>query len=86
MKCPLCGLKTRVTNSRTIDSNNWGPNSSLIREASEAVGWYTFDWVARTRACGCGWKATTIEILAEDWAEMQEEIALKNPLANRARG
>ena len=74
MKCPRCGLRTKVTNSRTTDSPRWGPNHSLIKTANEMVGWYTYDWVVRMRQCDCGWKAVSIEVLAEDWAEMQKSL------------
>jgi len=75
MNCPGCGSKTRVTNSRHADSSKWGPNSKLIKTAREAVGWYTYDWVARTRVCSsCTWKDTTVEVTAEDWREMQAAL------------
>lgn len=63
MKCPQCGSRTQVRNSRTAESKSGG------RRARVEVSWYTRDWVARRRVCcSCSWQDQTIEILLDDLA------------------
>ena len=74
MNCPECGARTRVKNSRTVDTGSSDRrNAALTAWADEAVGWYTQDWVARTRVCfACGWASRTVEILNSDWVAMAQ--------------
>jgi len=76
MICQQCGKDTKVVNSRTPDAPNG--SGSLMREAEEAVGWYTQDYVARRRVCENGHAVTTVEILAEDIHEMLKENGAKS--------
>ena len=72
MKCPRCGERTRVLNSRTActDTSKWNWNRSLRGVVAAAVSWYTQDWVARQRICqSCDWEAVTVEICIDDLYE-----------------
>lgn len=65
MRCPICGKRTSVTTSRTSDNPS---GYKVARLASEAVSWYTQDWVVRIRSCNhCGWGGPTVELLLEDF-------------------
>lgn len=75
MICQQCGKGTKVVNSRTPDAPNG--SGSLMREADEAVGWYTQGYVARRRVCGAGHVFTTVEVPAEDIHEMLKERPTK---------
>lgn len=72
MKCPKCGDRVKVRNTRTPEYKKRHENldilmnDSLIQWAEDAVGWWTSDWVARERHCGCGWRSRSIELLEED--------------------
>ena len=71
-QCPQCGAKTRVTNSRAGDDEN---HEHLVKAPREAVGWYTVDFVARSRRCTkCKWKACTIEVSLGDLKGILKEI------------
>lgn len=78
MTCPICGKQTKVTNSRTPDAPNGYGN--LLREANKAVGWYTKDYVARTRVCSNKHTFTTVELTAADFdALCREEKPIFKP-------
>jgi ribosomal protein S27AE len=67
MKCPRCGNRTLVRNSRTVESRSPG---AAGRRARLAVSWYTQDWVARERICSkCGRTNSTVELLFDDLAK-----------------
>ena len=69
MRCPKCGTKTKVANSRTTDTSKHHTRARLLRQVREAVEWYTSDWVARDRVClKCDWRSYTVELLLEDLA------------------
>lgn len=66
MKCPRCGNRTHVRNSRTAESRSPG---AAGRRARLAVSWYTQDWVARERECPkCRSTHGTVEVLFDDLA------------------
>jgi hypothetical protein len=67
MNCPTCGKRSRVVDSRLPTD---GRVEVVTRRALEVAGWYTQDFVARRRACDCGWKTESIEILVEDLGAM----------------
>jgi len=69
MRCPRCGSSTRVTETRHPDHSARLSISSSAGKAESAVGWYTSNWIARTRQClneACGAKTVTVEISLED--------------------
>jgi len=69
MRCPKCGKKTKVANSRTADTSKHHTRARLLRQVRDAVDWYTSDWVARDRLCNhCGWRSFTVELLLDDLA------------------
>lgn len=73
MKCPKCGQKWWVSESRHADSRPFATAETLIKEAEEVVGWYTADWTVRRRSCSCGFIRVTIEVTTEDLAAMIAE-------------
>jgi hypothetical protein len=77
--CPKCGTRVKVKDSRTADSQEIPITRKLLRTADEVVGWYTQDWVVRSRFCPgeCSWEAVTIEVPVEDWREMQALLTEK---------
>ena len=81
MNCPDCGTKSRVLNSRTVDSkSDDGRNEKLLRWADEVIGWYTQDWVVRQRRCpDCGWSSMSIEIIEGDLQEMKNIWKTEEP-------
>lgn len=69
MNCPKCGCRTRVRETRHPDHASSLTSSSIAGKAEEAAGWYTADWVARSRHCTnkvCGQRTTTVELTLED--------------------
>ena len=69
MRGPRCGSSTRVTETRHPDHAARLSISSSAGKAESAVGWYTSNWIARTRRClnpVCGLKTVTVEISLED--------------------
>lgn len=76
MKCPRCGGKWAVKNSRPGDAERtFERNGDLIAWAEALVGWWTpTDWVVRERVCaGCGHRQRSIEILEEDLPHLLRE-------------
>jgi transcriptional regulator NrdR family protein len=73
MMCPECGEKTKVTASRTI--NNPGKGWEM-NHAKRVVGWYTQDFVVRSRACTiCDFRDFTAELLLDDIKGIMQETA-----------
>ena len=73
MNCPRCGNRTRVTNSRTIDSGCDQRNKRIIQWAIKTASWYTQDWTVRNRRCEkCKWESLSIELLQKDYEEMRK--------------
>ena len=73
MMCPACGEKTRVASSRTIKKPGKGWE---MRHAQRVVGWYTQDFVVRTRTCtNCAYKDFTVELLLDDIKGIMSETA-----------
>ena len=74
MKCPDCDGDTAIIDSRHIDS----PAKTLTRASRETaerlVGWYTQDWIIRTRACRlCRRRMRSIEVYAVDFDAIIKE-------------
>ena len=73
MMCPTCGGKTRVTASRTIKNPGKGWE---MKHARGVVGWYTQDFVVRSRACAnCEFRDFTVELLLDDIKGIMSETA-----------
>lgn len=73
MKCPRCGSRFGVRDSRpggTVLKHKM--SQPLMDWAREKVGWWTMsDWVVRQRACqGCGFSQRTLEIFEEDFEKL----------------
>ena len=67
MECPKCGSKTSVIGTRTNASQHVAKHGAYVRHVSDAVSWYTGDWVARRRRCtNCRWSEDTVELLIKD--------------------
>lgn len=61
-----------MVNTRTPASRHVAKHGAYVRKVSDAVEWYTRDWVARKRRCpdgGCEWSGATVELLLEDLDE-----------------
>ena len=62
MRCPRCGKKTSVVNSRMA-----GADGQLMGVAA-ALSWFTQNWVSRTRKCtDCTWRNYTVELTLRDF-------------------
>ena len=71
MNCPKCLKKTTVTTTRTPAKPGKGND---VHKGNDLVGWYTPDFVVRSRACNhCGNKFRTIEMSFDDVSAMLEE-------------
>ena len=76
MTCPKCTGPTRVVNSRTVDSPAKGFDAGARAIVEKLVGWYTPDWVVRTRVCikeTCGGRALSVELYTSDYASIIKE-------------
>ena len=68
MRCPQCGDKTAVIDSRKGDG---GGTSTRMNDVREALNWYTLDWVYRMRDCygvRCSHRFVTVELILDDLA------------------
>ena len=64
MFCSKCGKKTKVTDSRSADSETVQKNFVTM---STYIGRYTQDWVYRRRRCDhCSIAFNTVELSFED--------------------
>ena len=69
MQCPKCGHSTKVLETRHPYHSARLATSSSAGRAELSVGWYTSNWIARTRRClnpVCGLKTVTVEISLEE--------------------
>ena len=69
MNCPKCGDRWKVIDSRHAESSAIGEYDIIkyVDGVSDAVSWYTADWVARKRCCSnCGHEDRTVELTLED--------------------
>ena len=76
VNCPACTGPTRVINSRTVDSPAKGFDAGSRAAVEQLVGWYTPDWVVRTRACikeTCGARAFSVELYTTDFHSILKE-------------
>ena len=73
--CPRCDRVTRVVNTRyPYPGNENDPRQrAFLKRGSDLIGWYTMDYLMRSRVCGCGWAAETIELSVEDLSSVMDE-------------
>ena len=65
MNCTRCGSGSRVTETRTPDSqgSTW---VGQIKEEAKVATWYTSDIIARKRVCSDGHVFYTVEVACDD--------------------
>lgn len=74
MNCPNCGGETKVTNSRTTESERRTFTAGSFATVQQLVHWYTPDWVVRTRVCSsCATRHIAIELYADDFRAILTE-------------
>ena len=74
MRCPKCGTKTKVANSRTADTSKHHTRARLLRQVRESVEWYTSDWVARDRLCTSFSVELLLDDLADGWVAKKDDF------------
>ena len=77
MLCPKCQGKTRIVFSveQENDSSNSG-SKELIDKGERVFGWWTDEFCIHKRVCNeCNHEFVTIEIIIDDLADAQLELA-----------
>lgn len=78
MKCPRCGARTRVTNSRSPSERSDSRQSYLISRADEVIGWWCRDYRVRARECqSCDWREVTLELTVDDLYEAFADLGIE---------
>lgn len=74
MKCPDCDGDTAVIDSRNVSSPSKSISRAQRETADRLVGWFTPDWIVRTRACVlCRKRILSVELFAHDFDAILKE-------------